>query len=292
MKRSKIITVFIIMAAFFLAAFQPSVEAAPKRIGIVKFECDFQVPVGWHGSYEIGSGAADLLAAELFKNKNYQIYEREQLQAVLNEQGFGASGAVDPSTAVQMGKLAGLDYIVYGKVASAGKEENSTSIGKFKLDSTIYKVVATVRMIDVQTGALVVVEQAEGVETKAGGQLGKFSSSTSTTAEIYDQALGRAISTLAKKIHEINPIEGTVAHIAGKTIYLDIGVEQGVTAGQKYKVYREGRPIMNARGEIIGVTRTDVAKIKVTSVEGNMSICKPDGGDDDSIQVGDKVKML
>ena len=263
----------------------PSAEAAKKKIGVTKFDANFTVQLPRGGHYDIGTGATDMLTNELVKNKNYEVMERAQLAQVMQEQRLGATGAVDDSTAAQMGKLIGLNYIVYGKVLSAGAElrEEGNDFGKFSTKKEVLeaKVMINVRMVDANTGAIVVSQQAKGViKKKAGGfnfehkgqDYGK-SKSVSVTADIYDEAVLDAIKQIASKINDINPLEGTVASVAGEDIYLDIGMEQGIEAGSKLQIYREGKPIMNSAGNIIGMQKQVIGTVVVKSVDGNMSIC-------------------
>jgi hypothetical protein len=247
----------------------------------------------------------------LVKNKNYEVIERAQLAQVMQEQRLGATGAVDDSTAAQMGKLGGLNYIVYGRILSAGAElkEDGMDFGKFSTKTEVLeaKVMINVRMIDANTGAIVVSQQASGVVTKKGGGFNferkgqdyGQAKSVSVSSDVYDEAVYKAIKQIASKINDINPLEATVVSIAGDDIYLDIGIEQGLEAGATFQVYREGKPIMNSAGMIIGIQKQQIATVVVKSVDGNMSICdirasKKDrkNGYTPTIMQGDKARLL
>lgn len=307
----------ILVAVFFaftciFGINNPTADAAKKKIGVTKFDANFTVPLYGGHYYDIGTGAADMLTNELVKNKNYEVMERQQLAQVMQEQRLGATGAVDDSTAAQMGKLVGLNYIVYGKILSAGAEvkEEGLDFGKFSTKSEVLeaKVLINVRMVDANTGAIIVSKQAQGVITKkAGGfnfeRKGRdygHQSSVAVTAEIYDQAVLKAIKEIASKINDINPLEGTVASVAGDDIYLDIGIDQGIEQGSKFQIYREGKPIMNAAGDIIGMQKSNVATVVVKSVDGNMSICEIEMSKKDrkkgksapTVLPGDKARLI
>ena len=55
----------------------------------------------------------------------YTVVERAQMGTILREQGF-QNIAVDPSQAVELGKLTGADYSMIGKVTMAVAEVNPT----------------------------------------------------------------------------------------------------------------------------------------------------------------------
>lgn len=312
LQRKKIIFVAsFFMLTVLLGFFSPTANAAKKKIGVTKFDCNFTVPIDRGHHYDIGTGAADMLTNELVKNKGYEVIERQQLAQVMQEQRLGATGAVDDSTTAQLGRLIGLNYIVYGKVLSAGAElkKEGYDFGKFSTETQVLetKVLINVRMIDATTGAIVMSSQAQGLVKKKssgfqaliGNEDYSKSSQVQVTAEVYDQAVLQAIQQIAGRINDLNPTEGCVAQVLGSEVYLDIGIEQGVEQGQRFQVYREGLPITNASGQIIGVAKTKVAIIVVKSVEGGMSVCEIELGKKDRenggapiIRQGDRARLL
>lgn len=58
------------------------------------------------------------------QNDFIKFMDRENLVELLQEQALGMSGIVDERTAVQAGKIIGLNYIVFGKVITFAKDEN------------------------------------------------------------------------------------------------------------------------------------------------------------------------
>ena len=64
---------------------------------------------------------SDVVVDTIVTNKNQflQVVDRDNLERVMNENKLGFSGLVDVTTAVQAGKLAGVRYIVIGKVVDA-----------------------------------------------------------------------------------------------------------------------------------------------------------------------------
>lgn len=63
-----------------------------------------------------GEVISDAIAKELIRSFKYKIIDRENVEAILKEQAFQLSGAVDDVTAVKAGEIAGVDAIVVGKV--------------------------------------------------------------------------------------------------------------------------------------------------------------------------------
>ena len=56
----------------------------------------------------------DALTEAMFNTGSVKIFERDNLQAILDEQKFQASGLVNEETAKSIGMLAGVDFVCYG----------------------------------------------------------------------------------------------------------------------------------------------------------------------------------
>jgi len=67
------------------------------------------------GDYKVlAKGISTVLAGRLGETESIRIVTREKLQEVMAEQNLGTSGRVDPSQAVQVGKLLNAHHIIYG----------------------------------------------------------------------------------------------------------------------------------------------------------------------------------
>jgi len=81
---------------------------------------------------------SDRLRIELFNTGNVDVMEREQMQTILQEQGFQASGAcTDEGCMVELGKLLGVQNMITGSMGKLGN---------------LYLL--NVRSIDVKTGKI------------------------------------------------------------------------------------------------------------------------------------------
>jgi TolB-like protein len=101
---------------------------------------------------EVTKGEAEIISdrirVEIFKTGNVDVMEREQMQTVLKEQGFQASGAcTDEGCLVEMGQILGVQQLISGSIGKLGK---------------LYLVNA--RVIDVRSGKIlkVVSEDIDG----------------------------------------------------------------------------------------------------------------------------------
>ncbi len=69
---------------------------------------------------DTGGIAADMLTTALFKTNHFIVVERDLLEKVMREQGLSAAGALDPNTAVKIGKLLGVQALIAGSVTQLG----------------------------------------------------------------------------------------------------------------------------------------------------------------------------
>lgn len=89
-------------------------------------------------------GLADMLITGLSKIGAFAVVERAQLQQVMRELGLGATGAISPETAQQMGKLLGAETLLLGSFATDVSGE------KMRIDA---------RIVETETGLTLKAEE-------------------------------------------------------------------------------------------------------------------------------------
>src|SRR5271170_630922 len=104
----------------------------------------------WHTT--LTHGLPDILSDGLVNSKRFDVYEREKLNTIMREQSFQASGFADPQTAVALGKLAGLRYILTGQILDYGQETKTFSGYGVTTRTTFYRLRAGIKILDVKTG--------------------------------------------------------------------------------------------------------------------------------------------
>lgn len=85
-----------------------------RKLGVVRFEA---VP-----GAELGAG--DIFAKHLLK-RGFRVVERARIEAVLDEQRLGATGAIPPEAAKELGRLLGVDGLVMGQVTDYQPQRKS-----------------------------------------------------------------------------------------------------------------------------------------------------------------------
>jgi len=99
--------------------------AAVTMPGIRKIAiADFQ------GPERSGSQIASLLQSQLMETRFFDLMERDRLKTILDEQTMSMSGAVDESSAVEIGKLLGVDALIFGEVTRFRVEPDEEGVEK------------------------------------------------------------------------------------------------------------------------------------------------------------------
>ena len=119
----------------------------------------------------LGRAAADLLTEQLMNTQRFRVLERRALSDVKAEQTVSATGA-------QAGKLVGAQYIVTGAITKFGiskqtsrmggaiggmlKSKTGGLLGGMASGKTLYEIGMTVRVVDAETGEILISVQTEG----------------------------------------------------------------------------------------------------------------------------------
>lgn len=98
------------------------VERAPTSDDIVAvFPLNYQA--GEERYAALGRGLAEMVTVDLANVQSLRVVERVRLQAILDELQLGQSGAVDPASAPQVGRLLGAGRVVGGGYSVLGRRD-------------------------------------------------------------------------------------------------------------------------------------------------------------------------
>ena len=181
----------------------PAYNYSGKKIPIVVMDFETRVPgQGW----QVGHGASDMLITALVKTKKYKVYERDRLNALMKEQKLQMSGAVDMSTAVQIGKLVGAKYILTGAVTEFGVAQSGAHGGGwFDVGKKHYRAAVDVRAVNVQTGEIVFADTGSGALKSSAVSVLGFGGGESYDEKKASESMRMAIEDVMSRIYiELN----------------------------------------------------------------------------------------
>jgi curli biogenesis system outer membrane secretion channel CsgG len=136
-------------------------KSTKPRLAVLEFKNKADNQWWYSGGAE---AAQDVFVTELVKSGKFRVVEREQLAALMEEKNLTLSGDVDPSTAVKIGKLLGVNYLLTGAVTEYGN--TNVGGGGFGVSAGKRKFVAALnaRLIDTSTGEVVWADEASKEE--------------------------------------------------------------------------------------------------------------------------------
>ena len=113
---------------------------------------------------------SEFMIEDLMDSGRFNVMEREQLMAITQEHSLNVSGLVDPATAVGLGKLAGVQYLVYGSVVGVTLKESgagyeNSALGGIGGNKHTVEANVTVRIIDIETGRVMLAARGKGVSS-------------------------------------------------------------------------------------------------------------------------------
>jgi curli biogenesis system outer membrane secretion channel CsgG len=195
---------FLMLSVALLGALvQPGSSAAADksskpRIAVIEFKNKADNQWWYHGG---AAAAQDVFVTELVKSGKFRVVEREQLAALMDEKNLSLSGDVDPKTAVKLGKLLGLNYLLTGSVTEYGsstKGAHGPGIGglpSFGVGKKGFVAALNARLIDTSTGEIVWADEARQEETSVKVQVGGFGGGVDDDA-MFDKVLKPCIQKL------------------------------------------------------------------------------------------------
>lgn len=273
---------------------------------------------------DVGKGITDLLVTDLVKDGTYSIIERAALDKVLKEQNFSNSNRADPTSAAQIGKLLGVDYIVVGSITEFGNETKNLGggggggnwggfgLGGLHHSNTKANVAVTARIINIDTGEILGVADGTGQSSRSstsmlggggnwhgfGGGNADFGSSDfqqtiigEATESATDQLSTGLVADSPKLSARTITVEGQVAAVDSGQVIINVGAKAGVKVGDQFDVLRVTREIKDpSTGNVLRRLTSTVGVIKATDVDDVSAICSAVSGS--GFQAGDRVKTV
>jgi len=291
-----------------LLASAPAVRAAGSakpRVAVLEFVDKSTHNYGW---YQVGRAAQDMMVTALVKGDAFRVIDRERLQALMQEKNLSLSGDIDPKTAVKVGKLLGVEYVIVGAITEFGVTNSGASVPgygglpSFSMRTQRMDAAIDARAINTSTGEIVWADTAKDSSSDksiyvagAGGG--------SHDGEKLDKILRPVVEKLAASVSarkletsgmggtsDASGIVGKIAKADGGTLYVNVGSEGGVKEGDEFDVYRVGEQIKDPdTGEVLGANETKVGRVRIVSVKGpRLSTAAAVGGS--AFKAGDTLK--
>lgn len=281
-KRVLQIGIGVFCVLFVVLATSCAFSVTKPAVVVVGF--DITVP-GLQYEETLPAAVTDLMIDALINSNRFRVFERRKLEAILTERGFQYySGLVDPSTAVQLGRMIGAHFVVTGSITGLTEGgEGGVSLGFIVVGEKSSSITLTVRVVDVATGEILYSEvkrkKAKGSTVGlALGPIGAYSQQSQDILKAASAACKDIVASLVERMDQrlaelaALPLEGYVVQVKGDTLYLNLGSDSGLVAGSVIRIYHPGEPIVDPKtGEVLEQELVLVAEGLVSRVKDRLS---------------------
>ncbi|WP_238320632.1 CsgG/HfaB family protein [Limisalsivibrio acetivorans] len=203
-------------------------------------------------SPKVGEYAQNAVETTVHSLGGMEVFDRTNLQKIMSEHKFQMTVG-DPDTAVQLGKLAGVEYIFTGSVDSIsakyvpksstrnnqagwlGAAMSLTAMAANTQSGWIVNVEMTTKMLDVSTGQVIINRKVQGREVAGGGK----ALNPELIVSAAKKAMGEAVADLNPELSQKFAPGGYIKQIRGgkKVALVNMGFNNGLEAGQSLAVY-------------------------------------------------------
>jgi curli biogenesis system outer membrane secretion channel CsgG len=292
-----------------LASLGCVVEPRKRILAISEFDfgaVTTQVQAVFGTNVDIGKGIMAMLTKELQQDGKYRIVERANLKALLNEQDTSAGNRTKQGSGAKIGKVLGADAYLMGTIVTFGRDDKKKSVGGGgigggllggisigkKTDKAI--VAIAYRLVDAETGEIIDTAQERGESKResktfavagfgsGGGAAGGIDMGSSNFAEtIIGEATIGAVKSLTAKMSQQQSkvkmraveVEGRLAEVAGKNLYITTGGQDGVNKCDRFQVSRIVKEVKDpVTKETIDLVVEPVGEMVITEVRERMAI--------------------
>jgi len=295
MRNQKYIVLIIMIVSLILLISNLSFSQELPRIAVVGITSTAPGYI-WRSDSPLSQGATELMINALLE-KHFRVFERAKLDLILQEQNLqNFSGLVDPTTAVKLGKMIGVDSIVTGSLTNVAFVKGGwIIIGGIRIRKSYVKVVMTIRLIDVQTGEILysAIKEEKASKSSVSGVLpipipGGIGFSKQEAVDIMTAVqliCSQVALDFVTKIDRKNiavssaPLETYVVKVESTSsggitrVYIKLGKNSGIKVGDEVRIYREGEVIRDPKtNEILDRELDLIAQARITKVKDNLSI--------------------
>ena len=227
----------------------------------------------------LGKQAMDILSTKLASTNKFILFERSDLDKVMEEMNLDNQQDETPINA---------DFLIIGSVSEFGRSVDGDVGVISRSKQQTARATVNIRLVDVYTGQIIYSEEGTGEAVSESKQVMGVGGTAGYDETLNDRAISSAISKLVNDIIQNlldKPWRSYILVKEGESIIISGGETQGLTVNKELIVIEKGEKVKNPQtGMFIELPGTEVARIKVISLHGDnelneISICIPVSGD-------------
>ena len=115
---------------------------------------DFQNKSGDPDNDKLMKGISGTILSELQNSKHFRLIERQKLKSILDELSLSLTGLINPDKAKKIGKLLGVDALLFGNLSSVKYSKNKQTVFIAWTEGHKVEVSLDARLVNVKTGEI------------------------------------------------------------------------------------------------------------------------------------------
>ncbi len=266
----------------------PKIRVAVGEIKELEAALELYKDLGWSG---IGPSLTDQITTGLVNTGRVAVLERQQINKVIGnlklEKEGGSAKYFNQATTKKTGKLLGAQAILIGAVTEFEPDVSGADGGlnmgqmgglRYHTDKAVAGV--DVRLVDQEAGKILAAANGKGeIETNTAGATAQyqgvsFGGQAWSRTPLGSATRAAAIMALRKLVEGLVqiPWENRVVGTSGQKCFVGAGKDLNLKVGDEFVLIKRGEAIKSDDGSILGYDETKAGRIKLTSVQGKMSI--------------------
>lgn len=197
--------ILVAAAALVTVAENPAFASDQPRIAVLEFENKAEAARSWWRNRG-AEAMQDVFVTELVKAGKFRVIDRERLDALMREKNLSLSGDVDPSTAVEAGKLLGVEYFLVGAVTEYGATDSGAhgrgrrGLPGFRAGKKTFVAAANARIINAETGEILWADESRAEDSNVRVSVGGFGGGVDRDDRMFDKVMKPVVQELTSSI--------------------------------------------------------------------------------------------
>jgi curli biogenesis system outer membrane secretion channel CsgG len=265
-----------------------------------------QVQAVFNTQQDIGKGIRAMLVTRIAGADNLVVVERAKMNTLIKEQDMNAGNRVKQGTGARVGRISGADALLSGDIIIFGRDDKKKSvkgggiiggaIGAIASSKNEDKAVVSIayRLIDAETSEVIATGEARGESARKGNALGAMGGALGkgvagvqvdmTSSNFAQTIIGEATQDCVNKLADIlkeqsanmkknvREVETTVVDVAGSTLMIGAGANEGVNAGEVFEIHEVLREVKDpTTKEVLDRVTNKVGEMTVVNVRDKVS---------------------
>ena len=157
--------------------------------------------------FNAGKAASEYVIDGLVKSNKFDVMDRFMAEDRLKAENLNITGLIDPDTAMKIGKILDVKYIIYGNVNDVTLSSSGVDVGIGGASICTVQSHLILRMMNVETGEIICASKGEGKSRSSGTslaviQVGNKKVTQESVHNAIKKAAFQAVNILVERLYK------------------------------------------------------------------------------------------